>query len=86
MHADHAVESQLFTVRIWQEVSADGQVEWRGKLRHVPSGEIRHFRGWAALIPLMFYLLRRHAAGELSAPTGATGNLPGDCADRASQG
>lgn len=85
MHTAHANESQLFTVRIWQEVGADGQVEWRGKLRHVPSGEIRHFRGWAALIPLMFLLLRRHAAGEMTASPGATDNYSEDGADRASQ-
>lgn len=52
--------SQLFTVRVWQAEDADGRTEWRGKLRHIPSGEIRHFRGWAALIPLMLDLLRRH--------------------------
>jgi hypothetical protein len=62
--------SQLFTVRVWQAEDADGRTEWRGKLRHIPSGEIRHFRGWAALIPLMLDLLRRHSssAGTNPAP------------------
>ncbi|GIK56349.1 MAG: hypothetical protein HND44_06615 [Chloroflexi bacterium] len=53
-------DSQLFTVRVWLEGEVDGQPQWRGKLRHVPSGEIRHFRGWAALIPLMLDMLRRY--------------------------
>ncbi|MEZ4643628.1 MAG: hypothetical protein R3E31_13000 [Chloroflexota bacterium] len=52
--------SQLFTVRVWVEPGENGRNEWRGKLRHVPSDEIRHFRGWAALIPLMLDILRRH--------------------------
>ena len=53
-------QSQLFTIRVWQEAEADDQIQWRGKLRHIPSGEIRYFRGWAALIPLMLDMLRRH--------------------------
>lgn len=54
-------ESQLFTIRVWLETDADNQRQWRGKLRHVPSGEIRHFRGWAALIPLILDMLNRYA-------------------------
>lgn len=57
-------DSQLFTVRVWQE-KVDDQIHWRGKLRHVPSGEIRHFRGWAALIPLMLDMLRRRPGQNL---------------------
>lgn len=57
---EHLLDSQLFTVRVWLEAEVEGQPQWRGKLRHVPSGEIRHFRGWAALIPLMLDMLRRY--------------------------
>ena len=53
-------DSQLFTIRVWQETEADDQIQWRGKLHHIPSGEVRYFRGWAALIPLMLDMLRRH--------------------------
>ncbi|HRQ40595.1 MAG TPA: hypothetical protein PLD25_21990 [Chloroflexota bacterium] len=59
MNEKQQPDSQLFTIRVWQE-KVDDQIQWRGKLRHVPSGEIRHFRGWAALIPLMLDMLRRH--------------------------
>lgn len=59
MTEEHA-ESQLFTIRVWLETDADNQRQWRGKLRHVPSGEIRHFRGWAALIPLILDMLNRY--------------------------
>lgn len=59
MNEGQQPDSQLFTIRVWQE-KVDDQIQWRGKLRHVPSGEIRHFRGWAALIPLMLDMLRRH--------------------------
>jgi predicted Zn-dependent protease len=54
--------SHLFTLRVWSEVAEDSEIRWRGKLYHVSSGEIRHFRGWAALVPLLLDLLRRHPA------------------------
>jgi hypothetical protein len=50
--------SHLFTLRVWSEVEEDGVTRWRGKLCHVPSGDIRHFRGWAALVPLLLDILR----------------------------
>lgn len=63
MTEEHA-ESQLFTIRVWLETDADNQRQWRGKLRHVPSGEIRHFRGWAALIPLILDMLNRYTIAK----------------------
>ncbi len=42
--------SHLFTVRLWAEAPRAGQVEWRGKLQHMLSGEVRYFRDWATLI------------------------------------
>ena len=41
--------SQLFTVRIWSEVSAQGAVSWRGKVQQVPNGAWRYFQEWQAL-------------------------------------
>ncbi len=49
--------SQLFTVRIWQEDLGQGHYEWRGKVRHVTSGEVRYFRDWAMLIAYMQEML-----------------------------
>jgi len=42
-------DSQLFTVRIWAEVSDQGMVTWRGKVQQVPNGAWRYFHDWAAL-------------------------------------
>ena len=50
--------SHLFTLRIWSEAEADGVPRWRGKLCHVSSGEVRHFLGWAALVPLLLEIMR----------------------------
>jgi hypothetical protein len=42
--------SQLFIVRLWQEAMGSGVYETRSQVRHVPSGEVCHFRAWADLV------------------------------------
>lgn len=49
--------SHLFTVRVWEEQVGNGQIEWRGKVQLVTSGEVRYFRQWAALVPLLVTML-----------------------------
>ncbi len=42
--------THMFTLRMWPEALGDGQIEWRGKVQHVLSGEARYFRDWDTLI------------------------------------
>ena len=49
--------SHLFTGRVWEEKIGAEQTEWRGKVQLFPSGEIRYFREWAALVPLLLTML-----------------------------
>jgi hypothetical protein len=49
--------SQLFTLRLWPEALGDGQAEWRGQVRHLPSGETRYFREWPALVAFLQHML-----------------------------
>lgn len=49
--------SHLFTVRVWQEEVRNGQAEWRGKVQLLTSGEVRYFRDWASLVPLLLTML-----------------------------
>jgi hypothetical protein len=44
---------QLFTLRVWTEATSDTQTEWRGKVTHIGSGEVRYFRGWEALVQFL---------------------------------
>jgi len=44
-----APRSHLFTLRFWPEELGGGQIDWRGQVRHVSTGETRYFRGWPAL-------------------------------------
>ncbi len=55
-------QPQLFILRLWSEQLPDGRIEWRGKLHHTQSNETRYFRDWAALIPLLFMMLRQAGA------------------------
>ncbi len=49
--------SHLFTVRVWEEKIGADQTEWRGKVQLFPSGDIRYFREWTALVPLLLTML-----------------------------
>ena len=49
--------SQLFTVRVWKEEVSNGQIEWRGKVQLVNGGDVRYFRDWDALVPLLLTML-----------------------------
>jgi hypothetical protein len=42
-------KSHLFMLRFWMEELGDGQTDWRGKVQHVHSGEVRYIRSWLAL-------------------------------------
>ena len=48
---------QLFMLRMWREELDEGRVEWRGKVQHVASGEVRYFRDWPALIAYLQEML-----------------------------
>lgn len=66
MDNEQKSNSHLFTIRVWIEDDADNQMQCRGKLKHIPSGEIRYFRGWTSLIPLMLNLLRRYPSPQIN--------------------
>lgn len=49
--------SHLFTVRVWEEEIEVDATEWRGKVQLLPSGEVRYFREWEGLVPLLRAML-----------------------------
>jgi len=58
--------SHLFTVRLWREDLGDDQVEWRGQVTHVLSGEACWFREWTELeAHLATAVLQREQADEV---------------------
>ena len=59
--------SSLFLVRVWPEEAGDGQLEWRGKIQHVLSGEARPFCDWRELINTLLDLLPQGDAGDPAA-------------------
>jgi hypothetical protein len=48
-----SAHSYLFTVRLWWEDLGQGQMEWRGVVKLVTSGEEHFFRDWGTLSQLM---------------------------------
>lgn len=51
-------KSHLFTIRVWREEIDTTQNEWRGKVQLLSSGEVRYFRDWQALAPLLLTMLK----------------------------
>lgn len=49
--------SHLFTVRVWKEEVGHDQTEWRGMVHLITDGNVRYFRGWEALAPLLVSML-----------------------------
>ncbi len=49
--------SQLFTVRLWEEVLGNQQNEWRGQVQHIPTGKTRYFRQWQTMIDFFLEVL-----------------------------
>lgn len=58
MSDEQASPPQLFILRLWQAPLDNGRYEWRGRLQHAQTNEIRHFRDWPALIPSLLAMLR----------------------------
>lgn len=83
-------QSHLFTLRLWAEEVEEGQTEWRGRVHYVTGDEVRYFRDWPSLIPLLLAMLRdaeqKNTLPELLqalAPDGEVSRLPtrGDPSD-----
>ncbi len=48
--APESNQTHLYSVRVWKETTEEDTGEYRGQIRHVVSGETRHFRTWLTLI------------------------------------
>ena len=56
--------SHLFTIRVWEEEIGTSQSEWRGRVQLLTSGEVRYFREWMALVPLLRTMLAELAVEQ----------------------
>jgi hypothetical protein len=57
-------KSELFTLRVWREALGNGQIEWRGRIQHVLSGQVYYFRNWQALIDRLSGILSTEISTE----------------------
>ncbi|HSG43286.1 MAG TPA: hypothetical protein VLA72_09035 [Anaerolineales bacterium] len=49
-HQDPGSQLQTFTLRIWVTNQEDANLEWRGRIQHVQSGEVQYCQNWDAFI------------------------------------
>ena len=56
--------SHLFMLRVWMDESKAAPRRWHAKVQHVPSGETRYFREWAALRNFLSASLAARADGK----------------------
>jgi hypothetical protein len=54
-----AQSSHSFILRMWLEDLGNGQLDWRGKVQHVNSGEVIFFRNWQTLETFVEGLLQK---------------------------
>lgn len=68
-------QSHLFSLRIWKTASG-GDPEYRGKIHHVLSGEVRHFRTWDAMAEFIVAQVEQESAGiDAAADTGSAAEV-----------
>ena len=58
MQPTHKNRTHLFTLRLWAERVDRGECEFRFKVRHVLSGEVRYFRDWSRLIDYVMLMVQ----------------------------
>lgn len=76
MSDDLETPPQLFVLRLWRVHLPNGRFEWRGRLQHAQTNEIRHFRDWSALIPSLLAMLRDVNTPANSPPSDPLSLLP----------
>jgi hypothetical protein len=69
MNDSSTLHTHLFVIRIWAQDIEDGRQEWRGRVQHVPSGEVHYFREWADMLAIV-----RHMLPEMGGDEGISGN------------
>jgi hypothetical protein len=45
---DLVPQAHMFTLRIWVTNQKDTDIEWRGRIQHVQSGEVKYCQTWGA--------------------------------------
>lgn len=51
--SDAYEHSQAFIVRVWQESLGNGEIEWRGRVQSVRTGQSLYFREWSLLLDFL---------------------------------
>lgn len=58
------MERHLFVLHLWSETVASHQLEWRGRIEHLDSGEVRFFRDATTLYQVLLGMLPQPLEGD----------------------
>jgi hypothetical protein len=64
----------LFFLRLWREELTQGEVEWRGQMTALASGEVRYFRSPATLYEVLLTMLANEPSGIRAVVSPGVGN------------
>lgn len=62
--SNHQPETYLFSLRLWQVATSEGEQEWRGKLQFLPAGEAVYFQTLPVLLAQLEGMLEAAALEE----------------------
>ncbi len=68
---------ELFTLRLWPEVMGEDKIEWRGKIQHIRSGDVRYFRDWNTLVSFLLEAVPNLEASDLGSSRLSSGHSGG---------
>jgi len=49
-HQEPGTQAQTFTLRIWITNQEGTHLEWRGRMQHIQSGEVKYCQDWDSFI------------------------------------
>jgi len=64
MNESGSYPTHLFVIRVWAQDIENGRSEWRGRVQHIPSGEVHYFREWADMVSIVQHLLPDNGEDE----------------------
>lgn len=47
-------ESHFYTLRLWEVKGEETGSQWRARLQHVPSGEVKYFRNLEVMLDFLY--------------------------------
>ncbi len=70
--------SYQFIIRLWPEDLGGGELEWRGKVQNIATGEFAYFRDWPGLAAVVQKIVEQPGAEPERTGADVEQGVPGD--------